>query len=485
MSADGPRAMEVSNRYRARSRKLAIARNLTVLLVLLTGCGGKPAAGRPYEVPGGPNVVFVLTDDLTGDLLRFMPNVQRLQDDGTTFDNYIVSSSLCCPSRATILTGDVPHNTGVQTNIIPHGGLFAYRTHGNPARSWAKRLKQHGFRTGLFGKYLNGYPADKPGIPRGWTDWAGTNKGYFGFDYTLNVDGKPTHFGHRPADYLTDVIAARGERVIDRAATEGRPFVLELAPFTPHRPAVPAPRHRDAFPYLSAPRAASFNRAVADAPPWLAGRPERNAATIARIDAQYRKRARSVLSIDEMLGRLVDRLRATGQLDNTYVVFTSDNGYHMGEHRMLPGKLTAFETDIKVPLIVSGPGVPAGRHVSALVQNSDFGPTFEDLAGLKPRPEVDGRSLLPLMHGRPAPANWRRQALIEHRHTRRRHNGRDPDAQTGRPADLPRDPRHRLHVRRVRRRRARVLRPGRRTPTSCATPTRTSAGCAGARCTAG
>ncbi len=405
-----------------------------VLAVLLAGCGtDRPAANAAPR--DRPNVVFVLTDDLTGDLIQYMPNVQRLQAQGTTFDNYIVSASLCCPSRASILTGALPHNTGVRTNIFPHGGLFAYRAHHNSRRTWARRLKRNGYRTGLFGKYLNGYPADIGGIPPGWTDWAATNKGYFGFDYTLNVDGVPTSFGDAPSDYMTDVIAMYGLDAIDQAATEGRPFVFELAPFTPHRPAVPAPQDADAFPGLGTPRPASFNRQLIDAPPWLANRAERPPRVIAHMDALYRRRAQSVLAIDAMLGRLIDRLGDIGELDNTYVIFSSDNGYHIGEHRLLAGKLTAFDTDIRVPLIVRGPGVPAGRHVAALVQNTDLAPTFEALAGLPPRANVDGRSLVPILHGARAPADWRQGALVEHRHTPGSHG--DPDAQTPASGDPP------------------------------------------------
>ena len=328
-----------------------------------------------------------------------------------------------------------PHNTGVYTNIYPHGGIYAYAIRNNPQKAFAVTLNAQGYRTALMGKYLNGYRADSGAIPVGWTDWAASAKGYQGFDYTLNINGTPQFFGEQPSDYLTDVISERGADFVDFMATQDRPFFVELAPFTPHRPAVPAPRHVGLFPDLTAPRGPAFDRAIENPPQWLAGRNARSQATLDRIDARYRQRARSVVSIDDMVGRLVERLEANGQMDNTYFIFSSDNGYHMGEHRLLPGKLTAFDTDVRVPLIVVGPGVVANAQVSALAQNTDLAPTFEELAGALPRSGVDGRSLVPLLHGEPVPADWRPAALIEHRHTVRA--AHDPDEQSLASGDPP------------------------------------------------
>jgi N-acetylglucosamine-6-sulfatase len=419
--------------------------------LMVTGCGEAerpaqlpiptPAASAPvtpapnYDV-AHPNIVFVLTDDLSGDLLRFMPNVQKLAATGATFDDYFVSDSLCCPSRASIFTGLLPHDTGVYTNTRPDGGIRAYRRHGDAQRSFALTLAAQGYRTALMGKYLNGYGANGAQVPPGWSDWAGTSRAYQGFDYTLNVDGTPYYYGSEPQDYLTDVISERGGTFIDSSAARARPFFLELASFTPHRPAVPAPRDLGLFGGVRAPRGPAFNRAIVDAPPWLAGRGPLSLGQRDRIDSLYRDRARSVVAVDDMVGALIDHLRATGQLDNTYFVFSSDNGFHMGEHRLQPGKLTAFDTDIRVPLIVSGPGVAPGTHIRALAQNTDLAPTFETLAGAQPPADVDGRSLTGLLHGDPVPADWRTATLVEHRHITRRH-GFDPDVQTRASGDPP------------------------------------------------
>jgi arylsulfatase A-like enzyme len=394
-----------------------------------------PTPSVPNLDPTRPNIVFVLVDDMSSDLLRFMPNVQALEQRGTSFNNYIVSDSLCCPSRATIFTGQLPHNTGVFTNIKPKGGIYAYARNGNARKSFAAPLSARGYRTALMGKYLNGYRADSGSIPPGWTDWAATAKGYQGFDYTLNVNGNPTFYGEQEDDYLTDVIARRGASFVDGASARQQPFFLELATFTPHRPAVPAPRHIGMFPELEAPRTPSFNKPIVNAPRWLRGRKARSAYLLDRIDARYRNRARSVLSVDEMVGDLVDELEASGQLANTVFVFSSDNGYHMGEHRLLPGKLTAFDTDIRVPLIFAGPGISQGVRIDALVQNTDLKPTFEALAGAAESSEVDGRSLVPFLHGVAPPADWRTTALVEHRHPR--DSEADPDAQGEGSGDPP------------------------------------------------
>ncbi len=389
------------------------------------------AAPHPARmVPRRPNVVFVLADDLSSDLVRRMPAVQALARRGASFSNYIVDDSLCCPSRASIFTGRLPHDTGVFTNVAPDGGAYAWRRHRDEQHAFAGVLRARGYRTALMGKYLNGYRADGGHVPPGWTRWAGTGKGYEGFGYALDEDGVPRSYGTAPGDYLTDVIARLGERFIGR-----RPFFLELATFAPHRPAVPAPRDASRFPGARAPRTPAYDRQIDDAPPWLAHRAPFRPATISRIDRDYRQRARSVVAVDRLLQGVEDRLQRLGELDDTYVVFSSDNGYHLGDHRLLPGKFTAFDTDVRVPLIVAGPGIRPGTRIDALAQNTDLAPTFEQMAGAPVPIGTDGRSLLGLLRGRPVPRDWRRVALIEHHHPP--HGRHDPDHQSGESGDPP------------------------------------------------
>jgi N-acetylglucosamine-6-sulfatase len=378
--------------------------------------GGAPTAQARTDAvaaPTRPNIVYVLTDDLSTDLLRFMPTVQAMQREGVTFSDSIVSDSLCCPSRASLLTGRYPHATGVRTNVYPTGGYKVFANRGEERSTFATDLQTAGYRTALLGKYLNQYQPTKRHVPPGWDTWAVSGKGYHELNYNLNIDGRVVHYGGRPRDYLTDVMARRSLRFIDDAVHDKRPFFVELSTFAPHGPATPAPRDRYRFPGLQAPRTAAWDQPVANAPSWLAGRKPLDHAQIDQLDVRFRKRAQSVLAVDRMLHRIQARLRRLGVAKDTYIVFNSDNGFHLGQYRLTAGKMTAFDTDVRVPLIVTGPGVLEGQTVSNLVQNVDLRSTFDALADTVPNEPVQGRSLAELIHGRPA-GPWRQTALIEH-----------------------------------------------------------------------
>jgi arylsulfatase A-like enzyme len=342
-----------------------------------------------------------------------MPHVQQLQQRGLTFSRYFVTDSLCCPSRSSIFTGRFPHNTGVFTNMAPDGGFQLFHDRGWESRTFATALQSRGYSTGMMGKYLNGYLPRTRFVPPGWTTWDVAGNGYPEFNYNLNQDGQVVHYGSAPADYLTDVLADKGAAFINQAAGAGRPFALEIATFAPHAPYTPAPRDANDFPGLTAPRGRAFNRNNVNPPAWLGHRSPLTPQQIASIDAAFRKRAQAVEAVDDLIGRLEDTLRARGLADDTYIVFSSDNGYHMGEHRLMPGKMTAFDSDIRVPLIVAGPGVPGGRTTSRIAENVDLLPTLVQLAGGTPPRAVDGHSLVPLLQGG-RPAGWRQAALIEH-----------------------------------------------------------------------
>ncbi len=380
-----------------------------------------PATPRPGPSASRPNIVFVLTDDLSTNLLPYMPNVLALQRRGVTFSNYFVTNSLCCPSRSSILTGGYPHTTQVLTNGGPDGGYSEFQYQGDHEQTFATSLDAAGYTTALVGKYLNGYrvspPASTPllSIPPGWDEWyvPGDREGYSGYDYTLNENGLLVRYGDQPADYITDVLSAKAVDVVHRAADSGKPLLLEVSTFSPHAPYTPAPRHADDYPGLTYPRTPAFDRAgTASTPAWLAGRPPLAARTKDRIDTAFRARAQSVRAVDDLVGDLVTALDAEGMLANTYLVFSSDNGYHMGEHRLRPGKMTAFDTDIRVPLVVAGPGVKQGATTDALAANIDLCPTFTELGNGLPPALVDGRSLVPLLRGQ-TPTAWRRAVLVE------------------------------------------------------------------------
>jgi arylsulfatase A-like enzyme len=377
------------------------------------------ASASAGSAPTRPNIVFVLTDDLSMNLIQYMPHVRALQRTGTTFSNYTVTDSLCCPSRSSILAGKFPHTTGVFTNGGDDGGFQFFHSHAEEQSTFATSLHQAGYRTAMMGKYLNGYlpGASVDGVtkyvPPGWDEWDVAGNGYPEYNYNLNQNHTIVHHGSTPADYLTTVLTGRGSAFIQKSAAAKQPFLLELATFTPHAPYVPAPQDKNAFPGLKAPRTKAFNKLPTHAPPWLSSRTPLTATEKAHIDTAYRKRVQDVQSIDRMIGDLQAGLAEAGVAQNTDIVFSSDNGYHLGEYRLNPGKMTAFDTDIHVPLVVSGPGVRHGQKVAKVAMNVDLAPTFETLGGVTPAQDVEGHSLVPLLRGTSS-AGWRTAALVEH-----------------------------------------------------------------------
>jgi arylsulfatase A-like enzyme len=397
---------------------------LALVLLLLPACSGNPSAAddldaavepvadlAPVSTAGTrrPNIIFVLTDDLSWNLVPYMPHVLDLQRRGMTFSHYYVTDSLCCPSRSSIFTGKFPHNTGVFTNSAPDGGYAKYESAGNPQRTFATRLAAAGYRTAMSGKFLNGYHPAVDAPDPGWSHWVVAGDAYREFDYKLNVDGTVVPHGHDDADYLTDVLSRMGSRFVRGS---DQPFLLEIATFAPHGPYTPAPRDVGTF-HEQVPRTPAYAAQNQNPPRWLAGHRALTADELQGLDHDFNRRVESVQAVDKMIGDLEATLVATGHDRDTYIVFSSDNGYHMGEHILLAGKQTAFDTDINVPLIVVGPGVPAGVRSNAIVENIDLCPTFAEIAGLDGSPRADGHSLLSLWHGEPA-TDWRELALIEH-----------------------------------------------------------------------
>jgi N-acetylglucosamine-6-sulfatase len=378
----------------------------------------RPSHAEHSSSPHHPNIVFILTDDMAMQDVEVMPKLQKLMiGEGTTFTNYFVTNSLCCPSRSSILRGQYVHNHGVDTNTH---GFERFRELGHEASTIATWLKTAGYTTGLMGKYLNGYAPqkDRTYIPQGWDEWDSpvNNRGYRELGYPLNENGKIVEYGHSANDYLVDVIARKAQAFIHHAAEKKEPFFLYLAPFPPHQPATPAPRHRDLFPDAQAPRTASFNeKDVSAKPAYIKALPLLNEKQLSEIDQLYRKRIQSLQSVDDLLETVIETLKESGQLHNTFIVFSSDNGFHLGQHRLQLGKQTAYEEDIHVPLVVRGPGVPVHHSVSRLAIETDLAPTFAEWASVIPPSFVDGRSLEPLLKSHPPRLEeWRQGVLIDH-----------------------------------------------------------------------
>jgi arylsulfatase A-like enzyme len=392
---------------------------------VLSGCFPSAEGKQPEQDqdPKPPNVVLILTDDLAvNDLnpaaLEHMPNIKSLlMDEGTTFDNAFVTNPLCCPSRATVLRGQYTHNHQILANEPPLGGFQKFRLLGHENSTMATWVKEQGYRTALFGKYLNGY--DETYIPPGWDEWYAVTGNYL--SHTFNENGHLVDYD--PESYYdTDVMRDKATDYITRTAgadppffTADRPFLMWIGTKAPHQPANPAPRDENAYPDVSLPRPPSFDeKDVSDKPGWVRDNPPVSPEQKRYMEELHRKRLQSMLAVDDMVGDLVRALRRSDELDNTYIFFTSDNGFHLGQHRLGAGKWTPYEEDTRVPLIVRGPGVPEGRTLQHLVLNNDLAPTFADLAGARTPSFVDGRSLEPLLRDNVTPLrDWRQRFVVE------------------------------------------------------------------------
>ena len=351
-----------------------------------------------------PSIVVVVTDDQPASMLWPMDTVRReLAGTGVVFDGNVATTPLCSPGRASILTGRYAHAHGVLTNAPPYGA--AAFDDSSTVATW---LHDAGYRTSLVGKYLNGYGTD-PFVPPGWDDWhAFIGSGYF--DYRLVENGIVQHYGADEADYLTDVLAAKAVDFI--ATADDRPFFLYFAPFAPHDPATPAPRHVGRFAGTPPWRPPAWNEAdVSDKPTWLMDQAPLSPDRVVMADGLYERMLESLLAVDDAVAAILRALDAAGRADDTVVVFTSDNGLSLGEHRVL-GKQCPYDECLRVPLVVRYPrAVTRARIDARLAASVDLAPTLAELAGTAPPTPVDGVSLMAILGGSASP--WRGDLLAE------------------------------------------------------------------------
>jgi N-acetylglucosamine-6-sulfatase len=393
----------------AASTRWIVLAALAAGLISVATLSGSAAGESKSASAVRPNVVVLMTDDQTVESMRVMPNVRTLiADQGVTFDNSFVSYSLCCPSRSTFLTGQYAHNHGVWGNTAPNGGYYKLDST-NTLPVWLQRA---GYQTIHLGKYLNQYGTRNPReIPPGWGQWYGTPdpSTYRFLNYTINENGNLVQFGTAAADYKTDVESRLAVDLISRQAADPRPFFMWVAFLAPHSGgprdsddpsglATPSPAARDKnhFANEPLPMPASFNEAdVSDKPAAIRNRALIGPGRIRAIRENYQQRLESLLAVDDAVAQIVNELARTGKLNDTYIIFTSDNGFFHGEHRVQAGKVLLYEPSIRVPLLMRGPGIPAGQHRSQFVANIDLAPTIAQATGAQPGRVMDGRSLIP------------------------------------------------------------------------------------------
>jgi arylsulfatase A-like enzyme len=376
--------------------------------VLLSGTSAPVAAAQKK-----PNVVIILTDDQRYDTLWAMPKVQNLLvNHGVQFNQGFVVNSLCCPSRTSILTGDYSHTTKIWRDNPPFGGYPSFVSTGDEQSTLATWLHADGYHTALFGKYLNGYKdaASAGVIPPGWDSWNAFDRaGYY--NYKQFVNNKLEEFkGTHPRNYSTEVLANEASNYISNAHS---PFFMYFAPYSPHRPAIPAPKYQKTFRNLEPFRSPSFNEHdVSDKPRWVQHLPKLTPDRVKAVQDFRRRQYQTLISADNAVGKIVSALNKSGQLSNTIIFFLSDNGLAWGEHRWTSKKV-AYEPSIRVPFIVRYDPLTSHGSVdqSDMVLNIDIAPTIVQLSGAK-APSMDGMSLVPLLDG--SATSWRSDFLVEH-----------------------------------------------------------------------
>jgi N-acetylglucosamine-6-sulfatase len=401
---------------------LGVLALLAAMLASLVPSGASAATNSGDLATDQPNVVLIQVDDQTTSQFKrkFMPETTRLLTQrGTKFTNYIATTPQCCPSRASLITGQYAHNNGVTSN---GKGYPSLRDKGNVLPVW---LQQAGYNTIHVGKFLNGYwkfvdrPAD---VAPGWTDWRTVVGGRFGYyEYFLSRNGDWHHFGKHKRDYITRVLSRTTVKAIHKYAPGEAPFYLQLDEHAPHgsggrqvfrcsgkhiRAAKPDPRDLNAFRKAALPHPPSFNELrMADKPGFLQNVPRLDHDARANVRFHWRCALASLVSVDRSVAAVRNAVKRAGELDNTVFIYISDNGLFYGEHRLAIGKVLPYDETLLQPLVIDPPGSDEVRKVHEPVGNIDLAPTILDLADAEPCPPtgecrtMDGRSLMPLITG--------------------------------------------------------------------------------------
>ena len=412
--------MQPRTRARLWPALAAVLVLIAISVVSARGASADPPAPRP-------NVVLLMTDDQTLEEMSALPRTTSwVGGRGATFNRAYISYPLCCPSRATILSGRYMHNTGVRGNSAPSGGWEAFTGGATEQKALPTWLQEAGYYNVAIGKYMNGYSGAPAPIPPGWDEWYGKYSEYdpsvhgarIYFNYRFREDppavggvpcpsgdpvvaGEPfnCHYGQAPSDYQTDVIREKAVEAIHRLGGDTnpqRPFFLNVSFNAPHSPYVPAPRHDGYLSGLPIEKPAGSNeKNIEDKPRFLRRLPRLGKRKLRQIVQRRRGALEMLLSVDQAVEQIVTALAQENELSNTYLIFVSDNGYFSGEHRIRQGKYLPHEPSSHVPLLIRGPGIPAGGVSDELVSNVDIAETIRDAAGAAAAIQQDGRSLLP------------------------------------------------------------------------------------------
>lgn len=394
-----------SARRRAPAPALALTLALALAATMLAGVPASTAdapasASSPLTAAQRPNILLITSDDQAASDMRWMPRTTRLIGaSGVRFSSAIAPNPLCCPARATLLTGQYSHNHGVRGNGRRHGGYAALHN-GSTVATW---LRAAGYQNAFVGKYLNGYNSPTPREP-GWDSFdAMVGRIYQGYGTTFSQNGTPSA---HPDAHSNDLVGAKTRHLISQYAGDDRPFFIWSSYVAPHgkctptnrncsAPPTPARRHAGSLAGVRAPQLAkrSFNeRDVRDKPPAVRRKKPVSRAAVQRL---FTQRIRSMASMDQSIAATIAALASTGQLGNTLIVYTTDNGYQLGEHRLV-GKAMPYEESFRVPLLMRGPGVPRGVVRNGSVSHVDIVATIARIAGARPGLPLDGRDLMPL-----------------------------------------------------------------------------------------